>query len=65
MNDLPKHPNLLPNEIALFLRVSRATVYLWLDLGTIPAKKINGRYRIPRDEFIEWYKKQDLNRDVA
>lgn len=61
MKDLPLHPNLLPNEIATFLRVDRSTVYLWIDMGIIPAKKIGGRYRIPRDQFLDWYKKQDLN----
>ena len=43
------------NQAAKVLRVGRRTVYRLVETGKVPAKKVGGRWRIPRaglDEFI-------------
>jgi excisionase family DNA binding protein len=37
---------LLPGEVAKILRVSRSTVYRWVEDGTLPAIKLGGVVRI-------------------
>jgi len=58
VNELPKHPNLFPSEVATFLRISLTTVYDMLQQGIMPAKKIGHQWRIPRDQFVDWFEKQ-------
>jgi len=58
--ELPNKPHLLPHEVQAFLGISRTTLYKWLEEGVIPYRKIGGKlYRIPRNEFIAWYEKQE------
>lgn len=60
MSELPNKPNLLPREIQTFLDISRATLYRWLKDGKIPAKQIGDSYRIPRQEFLNWYQNRTV-----
>ncbi len=55
MTDLPNKAHLLPREVQDFLRLSRATIYRYLKDGIIPSVKLGEMYRIPHEEFIEWY----------
>jgi excisionase family DNA binding protein len=55
---LPDHANLTPREIAAFLRVSLSTIYESLNAHDIPSVRIRHQIRIPRDHFLEWYKKR-------
>ncbi|MCR4317425.1 MAG: PTS sugar transporter subunit IIA [Planctomycetes bacterium] len=41
-------------ETANLLNVSEATIYRWIRLGTIPAYRINGQYRLNRAKLLEW-----------
>ena len=52
--NLPDKPHLLPREVQVFLRLSRATVYRYLKLGIIPSIRIGKLYRIPHNEFLEY-----------
>ena len=61
MNELPNRDNLLPQEIVKFTRLSRSKVYELLELGEIPSIKVSGLYRIPREKFLEWWRKQPSN----
>jgi excisionase family DNA binding protein len=40
---------LTPSEAALYLRTTRNTVYRWLRAGSLPALKVGGAWRIPKD----------------
>jgi excisionase family DNA binding protein len=40
-------------EVADYLRVSRATAWRWCQEGIIPAFRIGRTWRIPRDELLE------------
>ncbi|MBI2097213.1 MAG: helix-turn-helix domain-containing protein [Candidatus Sungbacteria bacterium] len=64
MNELPNRDLLYPHEVQKFLRIGRSTIYKFLDEGTIPGKKIAGLWRIPRAEFVEWFKKQPSSTDL-
>ncbi len=64
MNDLPNRDLLYPHEVQKFLRVSRNTIYTMIDKGTIPAKKIGGVWRIPRQKFLDWFEKQPSSEDL-
>jgi len=47
---------LTPQEVAKMLKVSRLTVYRWIDEGKLKAKKFAGTVRIKREDlesFIE------------
>ena len=48
MTDLPDKPLLRADEAALFFRVTRKTVYLWVQEGKLEGHKIHGVLRIPR-----------------
>jgi excisionase family DNA binding protein len=51
----PPAPILTVDELAVFLRVNRKTVYDALARGEIPgARRIGGRYRVLRDAVLEW-----------
>ncbi len=54
MSVLPDKPHLLPREVKVFLRLSRATVYRYLKVGIIPSIRIGKLYRIPRAEFLQY-----------
>ena len=42
------------NEAAKVLRVGRRTVYRLVETGKVPAKKVGGRWRIPRAGLVEF-----------
>lgn len=47
-----------PDEVALLLRVTRQTVYNWIESGDLRAIKIGGRaLRIGRDDVLEFIRK--------
>lgn len=60
MNELPKKDYYRPDEIAAYFCVSRATIYRWIDLGTIRTIDLPGRsQRIPREEIERLTAKED------
>jgi len=44
---LPAKPYLRVDEVADHLRVSRRTVYLWVQIGKLPGVRVVGTVRIP------------------
>ena len=44
---LPAKPYLRVDEVADHLRVSRRTVYLWVQIGKLPGVRVGGTVRIP------------------
>lgn len=59
--DLPNHPNLTPDEVRTFLKISRTAIYDMLQQGIIPRLKVGVQWRIPRTKFLEWYEQQQEN----
>ncbi len=55
MTNLPNKTHLLPREVQGFLNISRATLYRYLKDGIIPSVRVGEMYRVPREEFMEWY----------
>ncbi len=47
---LPRKDLLRPTEVADYLRISRSTIYGWIEQGKIPAMKICGTIRITRED---------------
>ena len=41
-------------EVAKYLRVTKRTVYEWLQKGIIPASKVVGQWRFRKDKIDEW-----------
>lgn len=41
-------------EIALYLGISKETVYRWLDLKKIPAHKIGKQWKFKTNEVDQW-----------
>jgi excisionase family DNA binding protein len=62
-SELPNHANLFPREVSSYLRVSLTYVYDLISLGQLPANRIAGQYRIPRQKFLSWWEKQSTNGD--
>jgi len=50
MTHLPNKELLRVDEVAAFWRVSKKTVYRWIDLGIIPGEKKGGTVRIRRED---------------
>lgn len=42
------------DEIATHLRVSKETVYRWLEKGKIPAHRVGKQWRFKASEVDEW-----------
>ena len=60
MTTLPQKELLRPDEVALFLDVSRATIYRWIEEGKLPSRKISDRLiRIPRKAVLLFVEKED------
>lgn len=57
MSALPPHANLTPEEVRKFLRISKTLIYQLIADGDLPSIKVRRVIRIPRDKFLEWYKK--------
>lgn len=49
MNELPNKALLRVDEVADFFGVTKKTIYNWINDGVLPANKINGVIRIPRE----------------
>lgn len=47
--------SLTPKDLKELLPVSSTKVYMLLERGEIPAKKIDGKWAIPRDQFLTWF----------
>lgn len=47
------------NEVARALDISRSLTYMSLRDGTIPAKRIRGRWVVPRERFTRWLNHED------
>jgi excisionase family DNA binding protein len=54
MTDLPNKPLLRADEVAPFLRVTRKTIYLWVQEGKLQGYKVNGVVRIPRSGVLKF-----------
>jgi len=50
--DLPARSLLTPAEVAEFFRVSPKTIYSWIDIGYLGARRFHGSVRIPVVEII-------------
>ncbi len=42
------------DDLALYLRVSRRTIYEWLKSEKIPAVKLIGQWRFKKEKIDEW-----------
>lgn len=42
-----------PREVATFFKVSRRTVYSWVNSGRLPALHLHGRLRFDRDALTK------------
>lgn len=49
---LPDTPFLRVDEVAAYFRVSRSTVYGWIQAGQLPAVRIGGTVRLPRAAVV-------------
>jgi excisionase family DNA binding protein len=43
------------NNLTELLPYGKTKIYELLNNGTIPAKKVDGRWIIPRDKFLAWF----------
>ena len=50
--DLPLHSLLKPQEVAAFLRISKATVFAAIARGALPALRWGNTIRIPRARLL-------------
>jgi excisionase family DNA binding protein len=53
MTDLPIKKTYHPQEVADYYRVSRKSVYRWIQIKALRAVSVNGRLRIPREAIEE------------
>ena len=56
MSTLPNKELLRPDEVAVYLSVTRKTVYQWIDTGKMEAVKISRLIRIPRSSVLKFQK---------
>ncbi|TDX59011.1 helix-turn-helix domain-containing protein [Orenia marismortui] len=52
-NSLPF--SLRVNDLKELLPHGETKIYQMLETGEIPAKKLGGRWIVPRDSFLSWY----------
>jgi len=45
-------------ELALYLKVTKRTIYEWLKLHKVPAVKLVGQWRFRKDKIDAWLEKQ-------
>ena len=50
------------NDLCELLPHSNTKIYLMLESGELPARKIGGKWVISRDQFLAWY--YGVNEDV-
>ena len=58
MTELPAKANLTVSTVAHFLDLDEDTIYEMAAEGALPAFKIGRLWRIPRAEFLDWYRKK-------
>lgn len=46
------------DELAVYLKVSRRTIYEWLKHNKIPALKLVGQWRFQREKIDAWMQQQ-------
>lgn len=49
------HFTLSPKDLIKLLPHGQTKIYEMLNRNIIPCKKIEGKWVIPRDKFLEWY----------
>jgi excisionase family DNA binding protein len=51
------------SDLKEFLPLSDSKIYMMLDAGEIPARKIGGKWTVLRSEFLAWFfgSEEDLN----
>jgi len=52
------------DELAAYLKISRATLYQMSQAGEIPASKIGNQWRFHQEEIDTWMKNQRPNNTV-
>jgi excisionase family DNA binding protein len=50
---LPNRDLLRVDEVAEHLGVTKKTIYAWISVGILEAKKVNTRIRIPRETVLK------------
>ncbi|MBM7623743.1 helix-turn-helix domain-containing protein [Sporohalobacter salinus] len=53
--------SLTPKDVEELLPVSSTKVYTLLERGEIPARKIDGKWAIQRDQFLAWFHGSTIN----
>ena len=61
MEELPGKELLRVDEVATHFRVSRSTIYLWIEHGILIAEKYRGVIRVPRESVISCRLTSKLN----
>jgi len=56
MNLLPDKELLRVDEAAAYLRVTKKTIYSWIDVGKLEAIKVHTLIRIPRKNILKMQK---------
>ena len=60
MTPLPKKELLRPDEVASYFRVSRSSVYRWIDEGKLDSMKTPGQsVRIPREAVAKVVEREE------
>ena len=49
------------DEIAAYLGIKRATVYVWIERRNMPAHKVGRLWKFRRDEVDEWVRSGGAN----
>ena len=57
----PIEPWFSVEEVASHLRISKETVYRWLEKGKIPAHRVGKQWRFKPSEVDEWVKSGDAS----
>lgn len=56
-------PWFLVEEVATHLRVSKETVYRWLEKGKIPAHRVGKQWRFKVSEVDEWVRSGNASKN--
>jgi excisionase family DNA binding protein len=63
--DIRQNELLTVKEVAIYLRVSRVTVWRWCQQGVIPASQVGRSWRIRRDDLLHLLIPDQLPADTA
>ena len=64
MTELPPKANLTVSTIATYLDLDENTIYDMAAAGALPAFKVGRLWRIPRIEFLAWYRKKLVEQNI-